>query len=259
LENRKAFPIAALAFVIKVAGLMETTRRLLKNAPTLCNHLWRQWLRPLAVSAASVLPVKSALADLNWVPTGSMKPKILEGDMILVNKLAYDLKLPFTLTRLAKWSDPKRGDIVVLFSPEDGMRLVKRVVAGPGDTIAMKGDVLILNGKPLNYGLQNAEPFKSEINEESKAIVAKESLCGTDHWVMALPGRSAMRDFTEMTVPEGRYFVMGDSRDNSKDSRFIGFIERKQIVGRAEGIVVSANLKRFCQPRFGRFFSKLDG
>ncbi len=238
---------------------METTRRLLKKASALCNHLWQHWLRPLAVSAAIVLPVKSALADLNWVPTGSMKPTILEGDMIVVNKLAYDLKIPFSLTRLAQWSDPQKGDIVVLFSPEDGMRLVKRVVAGPGDTLAMKGDVLILNGKPLNYRVENAEPFKSEIDEDPKPIVAKESLGGTDHWMLALPSRAAMRDFPEMTVPEGQYFVMGDSRDNSKDSRFIGFIERKQIVGRAEGILVSANLKRFCLPRFGRFFSKLDG
>lgn len=237
---------------------MDITRRLMRKAPALCNQLWKKWLRPMAVSAAIVLPVKSALADLNWVPTGSMKPTILEGDMILVNKLAYDLKIPFTLTRLAVWSDPQKGDIVVLFSPEDGMRLVKRVVAGPGDTLAMKGDVVFLNGKALNYRVENAEPFKSEIDEDPKPILAKESLGGTDHWVMALPGRHAMRDFPEMTVPEGRYFVMGDSRDNSKDSRFIGFIERKQIVGRAEGIVVSANLKRFCLPRFGRFFSKLD-
>lgn len=238
---------------------METTRHLLKKAPALCNHLWKQWLRPMAVSAAIILPIKSALADLNWVPTGSMKPTILEGDMILVNKLAYDLKVPFTLNRLAEWSDPKKGDIVVLFSPEDGIRLVKRVVAGPGDTIAMKGDVLILNGKTLSYRVESAEPFKSEIYEDSQPVVAKEQLDRTNHWVMALPGRGAMRDFPEMTVPEGQYFVMGDSRDNSKDSRFIGFVERKQIVGRAEGIVVSANLKRFCLPRFERFFSKLDG
>jgi signal peptidase I len=120
--------------------------RFFKNAPVVCGNVWKQWLRPLAVSAALVLPAKSSLADLNWVPTGSMKPTILEGDMIYVNKLAYDLKVPFTLMHLAEWSEPQKGDIVVLFSPEDGMRLVKRVIAGPGDTIAMKGDVVLLNG-----------------------------------------------------------------------------------------------------------------
>ena len=77
--------------------------------------------------------LRSALADWNDVPTGSMKPTIEEGDRVVVNKLAYDLKVPFTLVELMKWSDPKRGDIVVLFSPADGVRLVKRVVAVPGD------------------------------------------------------------------------------------------------------------------------------
>src|SRR5436190_4154339 len=90
--------------------------------------LWSEWIRPMAVMAAIVLPFKSAIADYNWVPTGSMKPTILEGDLVIVNKLAYDLKIPFTLTRLAIWGDPAPGDIVVFFSPKDGVRLVKRVI-----------------------------------------------------------------------------------------------------------------------------------
>src|SRR5256886_15564334 len=79
--------------------------------------------------------LRSALADWNDVPTGSMKPTIQEGDRVVVNKLAYDLKVPFTTIEIWKWDDPKRGDIVVLFSPVDGTRLVKRVVAIPGDTL----------------------------------------------------------------------------------------------------------------------------
>jgi signal peptidase I len=89
----------------------------------------------MAAAAAIILPFKSAIADYNWVPTGSMKPTILEGDLVLVNKLAYDFKIPFTLTRLAVWDDPAPGDIVTFFSPKDGIRLVKRVIAGPGDTV----------------------------------------------------------------------------------------------------------------------------
>src|SRR5512132_1022039 len=84
-----------------------------------------------------VSSMRSALADWNDVPTGSMKPTIQEGDRVVVNKLAYDLKVPFTTIELLKWADPQRGDIVVLFSPQDGTRLVKRVVAVPGDTVAM--------------------------------------------------------------------------------------------------------------------------
>src|SRR3977135_2952399 len=86
-----------------------------------------------------------ALADWNDVPTGSMKPTIEEGDRVVVNKLAYDLKIPFTTIELAKWGDPQRGDIVVLFSPVDGLRLVKRVIAVPGDRIEMRENQLYVN------------------------------------------------------------------------------------------------------------------
>src|SRR4030095_3166198 len=100
--------------------------------------LWREWIRPALVAAAIVLPLKSAVADWNWVPSGSMKPTILEGDLVLVNKLAYDLRVPFTLWRAAEWGNPGRDYIVVCFSPHDGVRLVKRIVAVPGDTIEMR-------------------------------------------------------------------------------------------------------------------------
>src|SRR3954454_21392400 len=122
----------------------------LKNSSA---YLWRQWIKPLVVAAAFVLPLKSAVADWNWVPTGSMKPTILEGDLVFVNKLAYDLKVPLTLLRLAQWSNPQRGDINVFFSPKDETRLVKRVVACPGDTIEMRGNVLFLNGVKLEYNV----------------------------------------------------------------------------------------------------------
>src|SRR3954463_9407008 len=86
-------------------------------------HFWREWLRPFALLFLIVAPLRSAVVDWNWVPTGSMKPTILEGDMVLVNKLAYDLHVPFTKQRLATWANPARGDIAVCFSPEDGTRL----------------------------------------------------------------------------------------------------------------------------------------
>ena len=94
-----------------------------------------------------VSSLRSALADWNDVPTGSMKPTIQEGDRVVVNKLAYDLKVPFTTIKIVKWDDPKRGDIVVLFSPVDGTRLVKRVVAIPGDQVEMRDNQLYINGQ----------------------------------------------------------------------------------------------------------------
>src|SRR5438552_12818180 len=98
-----------------------------------------------------VSSLRSALADWNDVPTGSMKPTIEEGDRVVVNKLAYDLKIPFTTIEVAKWSDPKRGDIVVLFSPVDGTRLVKRVIAIPGDRIEMRENQLLVNGQAASW------------------------------------------------------------------------------------------------------------
>ena len=90
--------------------------------------LWREWVKPLLLIGLVMFSFRSAVADWNDVPTGSMKPTILEGDRIFINKLAYDLKFPFTRWRLAQWKDPAWGDVVVLLSPEDGKRLVKRVV-----------------------------------------------------------------------------------------------------------------------------------
>src|SRR5215210_9062990 len=98
-----------------------------------------------------VSSLRSALADWNDVPTGSMKPTIQEGDRVVVNKLAYDLKVPFTTIEIFKWSDPQRGDIVVLFSPVDGVRLVKRVVGVPGDRIYMRDNQLYVNGKAAEW------------------------------------------------------------------------------------------------------------
>jgi len=221
-------------------------------------YLWQEWVKPLAVAAAIVLPLKSAVADWNWVPSGSMKPTILEGDLVLVNKLAYDLKIPFTLRRLAQWNDPKRGDIVVFFSPHDGKRLVKRVIAAPGDTLEMRDNALLLNGRPMDYERIDAQPFAGEIYEDVLAVIAKERGEDGSHLVMSLPSRGAMRSFSPFTVPEGRYFVMGDSRDNSFDSRYYGFVEREKIVGRSKRVLLSFDKNHHYVPRMKRFFSPLD-
>src|SRR5580704_17520292 len=112
---------------------------------------WRQFLRQdaktLLVMLLAMFTFRSAIADWNDVPTGSMRPTILEGDRVFVNKLAYDLKVPFTTWHIAQWDNPARGEIVVFFSPADGKRLVKRVVGLPGDRIEMVDERLIVNGE----------------------------------------------------------------------------------------------------------------
>src|SRR5580698_3599272 len=120
------------------------------NTPSRAMQIWRQF-RSFAFIFVILFAVRSSIADWNIVPSGSMIPTILEGDRIFVNKLAYDLKVPFTTWHLATWSNPQRGDIVVFYSPHDGTRLVKRVVGLPGDTVELRNEQLVINGSPVDY------------------------------------------------------------------------------------------------------------
>jgi len=222
------------------------------------NQFVRQEARPLLITALVLFAFRSAIADWNDVPTGSMKPTIMEGDRVFVNKLAYDLKVPFTTWHLAQWDNPKRGEIVVFFSPADEKRLVKRVIGLPGDTIELRHDQLLVNGQPLSY-----EPLgKNYINElpaaeQPQHQFASEDLATHPHPVMATPQLPAPRNFGPITVPEGQYFMMGDNRDNSYDSRFYGGVARSRIVGRASSVVISLDHDDYYLPRWHRFFTAL--
>jgi len=228
-------------------------------AKKIVRHLWREWIRPLALPFLLITAAKSALADINYVPTGSMKPTILEGDVVFINKLAYDLRVPFTTARLARWGDPTRGDIVVCFAPDDGTRLVKRVVGQPGDLVELRNDTLFLNGVPQPYApLPPIVTRDLDPTERASATFARETLGIRPHAVMALPGRPALRNFGPVRVPAGHYFMMGDNRDNSRDSRFFGFMPRAEIIGEAKAVFVSGDLAHWLRPRFGRFFTHLD-
>ena len=222
-------------------------------------RLWRDWRATVLFIVFVVVPVKSSLADWNWVPTGSMNPTILDGDLIYVDKVAYDLRVPLTLHRLARWSEPERGDIVVCLSPEDGVRLVKRVVGRPGDIVEMRRNVLLLNGQPLDYHeaqVNYAERIPQEHATGSRFAI--EELGETAHPVMTVPGVPAMRNFGPIVVPEGHYFVMGDNRDLSRDSRYFGLVPRASILGRARGVILSFDITDKYQPRIDRFFTGLQ-
>jgi signal peptidase I len=220
---------------------------------------WQREIRPLLVLGLVVFSIRSSLADWNHVPTGSMKPTILEGDRVFINKLAYDLKVPFTTWHLAEWSNPQRGDIVVFYSPKDGTRLVKRVVGLPGDVIELRNEQLVIGGEAVHYA-----PLDAEISgqlpeaEQRGSLFASEQLAAKPHAVMAIPSFPAKRSFDPVRVPEGHYFMMGDNRDNSFDSRYFGMVERKRIIGKATSVVLSLNRDHYWLPRAQRFFRPLD-
>ncbi len=220
--------------------------------------LWKEWRVTIFFIVFVLVPAKSTLADWNWVPTGSMNPTILEGDLIYVNKIAYDLRFPLTLHRIAKWSNPQRGDIVVCFSPDDRTRLVKRVIGQPGDTIELRNNTLFLNGEPAVYTkIDSKQKQKLPGNLKEKCILAMEDLDGVSHAIISIPSITAIRSFGPVVVPQGNYFVMGDNRDNSKDSRYFGFVERKSIIGKAKVVITSFDITDKYQPRFNRFFAPL--
>lgn len=198
-----------------------------------------------------MLVFRSALADWNEVPTGSMKPTILEGDRILVNKMAYDIRLPFSHISLLKISDPQRGDIIVFDSAVSGKRLVKRVVGLPGDIVALQNNVLYLNGERLEY------ERVSSTYAVTAATDSLENLAGVEHFVRRESGGSSMSNFQPVKVPQGQYLVLGDNRDNSADSRVIGMVPRNEIVGRSKTVVLSFNYENFYIPRSERFFHTL--
>jgi len=230
-------------------------------------RLWKEQIRPLAVMLLVLFSVRSSIADWNVVPTGSMKPSIIEGDRILVNKLAYDLKFPFTTWHLAQWSDPKRGEVVVFDSPEDGTRLVKRVIGMPGDTIQLIKNNLYVNGQPAVYTPLDFNT-QSQItpNEQRQYLFqySKESVAGFSHPIILIPpyrynpgAENDKRTWGPVTVPPGNYFMMGDNRDMSKDSRFIGFVPRGNIIGRSSAVLLSLNYDNYYMPRSQRWFRGL--
>jgi signal peptidase I len=214
--------------------------------------------RDIAIMALLIFGARSAIADWNHVPTGSMKPTIVEGDLIFVDRLAYDLKFPFTTWHLAKWDNPARGEIVVFYSPANGDRLVKRIIGVPGDIVAMHQNRLYLNGQPLTYEKLERK-FVDGLDADSRYHYrfAEENLQGTRHPVMALKGDTPGNSFGPVTVPESKYLVLGDNRDNSADSRYFGFVDRNAIVGRATAVIASWNAEHFYLPRKDRFFLSL--
>jgi len=248
----------------------STSQQPVKKKPETPGFFSFENLRSLFILIIAILALRSSVASPYHVPTASMEPTIKVGDRLLANKLAYELKVPFTDITLAKWGTPQRGDIIVFKYPKDpDIDYVKRVVAVAGDEVQVIGDVLYINGKQQTR--VDAEDKRKVLDDivDQKEIkhLYQEDLGGVTHWVMQnIP---SARRFTRADwpppgagpykVPPHAVFCMGDNRDNSTDSRVWGYVPLDYVRGKAEFIIWSlytprdATMPTFRFDRFGKW------
>jgi len=191
------------------------------------SHL-RQNIESLGLAVIVALLIRSSVVEAFWVPSGSMLPTIQIGDHLFVNKLAYGARFPFTSYEIAHWGELERGEIIVFVSPVDRkMDLIKRVIAVAGDTVEIRNKKLFLNGEAV------PDEHATFIDSRNRDIAPRDN-------------------FGPVTVPPGKFFVMGDNRDQSYDSRFWGFADVRDVKGKATFIYWSWDSEAFF-PRLARF------
>jgi len=223
----------------------------------LFSRLWRDNRNLIAFLALMVL-FRSAIADWNVVPSGSMLPTIREGDRIFVDKMAYDLRVPFTHIAILHLHDPQRGDIVTIDSSAANELLVKRLIGLPGDVVAMRDNVLYINGKRADY--QPVDMTGQAGDAASPGEYLDERFGAVSHVVrLSVLAPSPRRSFGPVVVPKGEYLMLGDNRDDSADSRYFGFFPRQELMGRTRRVAYSLDPDHHDLPRIARFGAALDG
>ncbi len=180
-----------------------------------------------------VFVLRSFIAEPFRIPSGSMLPTLNIGDFILVNKFSYGFRLPIINEKIISVSDPERGDIMVFRFPHDTkMHFVKRVIGLPGDKIEYRDEKLFINGKLMPQKPDGKYGFKNGANRNLSLNKLTEDLESVKHNILLDPQRKSSQ-IMKFSVPEGQYFVMGDNRNYSNDSRYWGFVPDKNVVGRA--------------------------
>lgn len=181
-----------------------------------------------------VLIVRSFLAEPFRIPSSSMMPNLQDGDFILVNKFTYGLRLPVLDTKIVEFNLPERGDVVVFRYPVNPKEnYIKRVVGLPGDEVVYRGKTVFINGEPQPQERVGRFIGVGAAREMDGADHLRETLDGREHDILMKPNQLGRLGEGRWVVPEGHYFVMGDNRDNSLDSRAWGFVPERNLVGRA--------------------------
>ncbi|TQV64662.1 MAG: signal peptidase I [Halothiobacillaceae bacterium] len=179
-----------------------------------------------------VLLLRSFVAEPFRIPSSSMMPTLEVGDFILVNKFAYGVRLPVVRTKMVPLGEPRRGDVVVFKYPQNpDVDYIKRIIGLPGDRVRYKNKQLFINDQPVSLAADGVYPGDGPQGRMLGAQLFKEDLLGVNHAILQRLEASGPEG--EVVVPEGHYFVMGDNRDNSNDSRYWGFVPEANLVGRA--------------------------
>jgi signal peptidase I len=193
---------------------------------------WIEYCKSFFPVILAVLLLRSFLVEPFRIPSGSMMPTLLVGDFILVNKFAYGIRLPVLNTKIIDIGEPQRGDVVVFRYPKDpSVDYIKRVVGLPGDRIGYYNKMLHINGKPVAQVPAGVYVGTGSGVSMSGAGERLEQLGDVQHRILVMPRTPGMEG--EYVVPKNQYFVMGDNRDNSNDSRYWGTVPEQNLVGKA--------------------------
>ena len=187
-----------------------------------------------------VLVIRSFIGQIYHVPTGSLEPTVLPGDYIVVSQYSYGLRLPVLNTKIFNIEQPKRGDIAVFRAPDaSGLTLIKRVIGLPGDHVVYRDKVLFINGQEMSQQfISKAEDIEPAGNIAVNKM--QESFGNSTHQIYLNPYGNEINNF-DITVPANSYFMMGDNRDDSEDSRYFGPVPDKNLMGKAQFILFSWN------------------
>jgi len=246
--------LTLLVLLSGIVGLIDVLFFAKKRKQTGDKQPWYfDYARSFFPALLIVWIIRSFIVEPYRVPTGSLEPTVMPGDFIAVQRYVYGLRSPILNVKFFGDGKPKVGDVALFFWPIDPtIRFVKRVIGVPGDHVVYKNKVLTLNGKEMPQTMigpdMNIEPGQLP----RPVIRKKETINGIEHDIFIEPNNK-FEPTVDVVVPQGQYFMMGDNRDDSRDSRYWGFVPEQNLIGRAFAVWFSWDSDSY-KPRFSRMF-----